>query len=142
MKGPGVLEGRAIAYGEIDHTLGQWENQKFLKDMKVSNREFIGDEVDEVYYLEVKRARAMFALRKLVACYVQEDLVESVFKFVLERYDAEWNRYQRDKDAGVVKAGTEDYREYSWRGNGPRPYFEGLIKEYFKKRRHRSIDDE
>jgi hypothetical protein len=133
---------KAECYGHLDQALGQYENLRFLKDMRVQNRQYMGDGIDEKFVWTVNYDRGMKVLRKLIACYVPEDLVDCTFKYVAAMYDMEWRRYEQDKQAGKVKAGSEDYRNYSWRGNGPRPYFEELISTFMKKKKHRSIDDE
>jgi hypothetical protein len=103
--------------------------------------QILGEEADLNAVAETNRKRGLTALKKLVQCYVGEDRVEDVFTHVVECYDEGWQRYTQDKESGFVNPNSQDYRKYSWRGNGPRPYFEGIISSFMKKKKFRSIDD-
>jgi hypothetical protein len=133
-----VLLKKNECFGQIDQNLGQYENFEYLEDMAGMRPRTEVDSLDR----QTLRKIGLKALEKLIGLYVDEGRVKEVYAYVVSKYDEEWARYSRDRACGLVKVNTDDYRNYSWRGNGPKPYFEGLILEYVKKKKYRSIDDE
>lgn len=148
---PGNMEAKNKCYSNIEMELGRWENMKYLADMDVAGAEYLGppdgvsDSINLDYYMNVKKARGMKALQNLVGLYVPDGLVEAAFQHVVNMYEAGWAAYEYDKSIGRVEVGTDDYRRYSWRGIGPKPYFEEIMENFMQaaaKRKYRSIDDE
>lgn len=93
------------------------------------------------------------AVRNLVNLYIPEYWQKEAFEFVWKKYLDGWERYLKEKENmkeiwdGMVKYNVPDYRSanYSWRGMGPKPYFENIISQFielFANKKYRSIDDE
>jgi len=123
--------------------LGDYENLKYLSDMNLDRKCSRYDDEFKVDVFQALRGKGLEALRKLISSLVPEDRLDGAFDFVVKEYDKEWDRYLRDKERGLVVVGSDDYINYSWRGCGPKPYFEGLVLKYLKilKKKYRSIDD-
>lgn len=135
-------------YRGIDSHLSEYENIKYLHDMKVAHRidsKIFCDDSDQMLfdYCNIMRDKGYKFVRSLVKELVPADRVDEVYNHVIEEYTKEWDRFLKDKAAGLVQVGSEDYRKYSWRGNGPKPYFGGMIESYLKRKpkKYRSIDD-
>jgi hypothetical protein len=130
-------------YTTIHREFQQYENIRFLKGMVVKNQEYFGDELNESYYMEVKKGRGMAALMELVRYLVPEWRAQEVFDYIWFEYYKEWDRFERDLATGKISKNTMGYKNYSWRAHGPKLYFEGLIEGYLKRypKNFRSIDD-
>lgn len=141
----------ASLYSDIDRFLCEYEDITFLSDMPCQRwlttpLDAWDDDMLAQSALQ-NRVRGLQSLKKIVEVLlsgvVEPERRAEIFIQVVQAYDAEWDRYKRDKMIGLVRPGTEDYCKYSWRGNGPKPYFEGLIYTFLNKKpkRYRSIDE-